>query len=299
MTDTSAFEAMIQSVNRVGVSVTKDIHGFTALNQDLVFPYLILTLCTKGSARAIYDNQEMTQHTNEVGIVMPGHTMHPIECTDDYTYTRLVISADMLESLKLHIFSHDYEKFHYTPMYQMTDVQAQRLLAVTDLVAIIAEHDEKDFALRREMLLSQLVICYEFLNYYRREIDKQWQESRYASLFNRFKMLVAEHYKESREVKFYASRLHLTPKHFTKVIRSVANDTPPAKWIDEYVAAQAKRLIETQPNRTIQQIAYTLGFNDPTLFHHYFKRVTGITPVAYRQSIKKEGKQTKQAAQTE
>ncbi|MCR4664698.1 MAG: helix-turn-helix domain-containing protein [Paludibacteraceae bacterium] len=288
MTETSAFETLIQSVNMSGVSVTKEKHGFTVLDKDIVFPHLIFTLCTNGSARAKYDLQEMTQHKNELGIIMPGHIMHPIDCTDDYTFTSLAISADMLESLKLQIFSHDYEKFHYTPLFQLTEEQAQRMLAITDLVAVVAEHDDKDLTLRRQLLLAQLTVCYEFLSYYRREIDRQWTESRYASLFNRFRSLVAEHYKESREVQYYAGRLNLTPKHFTKVIRSVANDMSPARWIDEYVTTQAKRLIKTQPNRTIQQISYELGFNEPTLFHHYFRRVTGMTPAAFRQSLKDE-----------
>lgn len=288
MTGTPEFEALIQSVNRSGVAVTKDKHGFTVFDKDIVFPYLILSLCTNGSARARYDLQEMTQHKNELGIIMPGHIMHPLDCTDDYTFTCLAISADMLESLKLQIFTHDYEKFHYTPLYQLTEEQAQRMLAITDMVAIIAEHDAKDLTLRRQLLLAQLTVCYEILNYYRREMDRQWTESRYASLFNRFRSLVAENYKESREVQYYANRLNLTPKHFTKVIRSVADGMSPAKYIDEYVAAQAKRLIETQPNRTIQQISYDLGFSEPTLFHHYFRRVTGMPPAAFRQSIKEE-----------
>ena len=56
----------------------------------------------------------------------------------------------------------------------------------------------------------------------------------------------------------------------------------PADWIEQYVVAQAKRYIETSPSLTLGEIAYLLGFPDPTTFYRYFKRVTGHTAKQYR-----------------
>jgi AraC-like DNA-binding protein len=79
--------------------------------------------------------------------------------------------------------------------------------------------------------------------------------------------------------------LNLTPKHLSKVIRAATNGISPVKWIEEYVTAQAKRLIETQATQTLQKTAYMLGFTEPTSFYRYFKRVTGMTAKQYRDSI--------------
>ncbi len=46
--------------------------------------------------------------------------------------------------------------------------------------------------------------------------------------------------------------------------------------------AQAKREMTTDPSRSLKQIAFSLGFNEPTSFYRYFKRVTGMTALAYR-----------------
>ena len=56
----------------------------------------------------------------------------------------------------------------------------------------------------------------------------------------------------------------------------------PAKWIEQYVTTQAKRLIKTHATQTLQEIAYMLGFSEPTSFYRYFKRVTGMTAKEYR-----------------
>ena len=51
----------------------------------------------------------------------------------------------------------------------------------------------------------------------------------------------------------------------------------------EYVAlgATAKQLLQ-DPQRTIQAVAYEMGFSDATTFHRAFRRWTGMTPSALR-----------------
>ena len=66
------------------------------------------------------------------------------------------------------------------------------------------------------------------------------------------------------------------------MIRAAA-DISPMKWIEQYVIAQAKRLIETRATQTLQEAAYMLGFSEPSSFYRYFKRVTGMTAKQYRE----------------
>ncbi len=75
-------------------------------------------------------------------------------------------------------------------------------------------------------------------------------------------------------MKYYADLLNFTPKYLSKVIRAATNGLSPAKWIEQYVAAQAKRLIETHATATLKETAYLLGFAEPASFYRYFKRAT-------------------------
>lgn len=72
--------------------------------------------------------------------------------------------------------------------------------------------------------------------------------------------------------------------HINYLNRSVKEVTgkPTSVHIAEHIAAEAKALLQ-HSNWSVADIAYGLGFEYPTYFNNYFKRVTGATP----QSLKK------------
>ncbi len=70
----------------------------------------------------------------------------------------------------------------------------------------------------------------------------------------------------------------------SKVKYNIAIDT----WrgtLDSRKTGQAKLLIDIQRERSIQEIAYMLGFSEPSSFHHFFKRVIGMTAKDYRNQL--------------
>ena len=279
---TSPKESLIEEVEQSGIVIVREMHRFFNLNEDFVFPHIILTLCLSGSARAKYDMRVITHKKNDLAFIMPGHVMHPMDCTDDFTYALFFISPKMFDDLRFHTFSHDYEKFNYAPVCSLTDEQAAHLMTIVDQLIAITNHTDKELPHRYQAMLAQLAVGFEFLNYYRHEQDRQWSENRHAELFNRFCDLVVKHYRESREVKYYASLMNITPKHLSKVIRAATGGLSPGQWIEQYVTAQAKRLIEARATPTLQETAYMLGFSEPTSFYRFFKRVTGMTAKQYR-----------------
>ena len=250
---------------------------------DMVFPHCVLLLCLRGSARVLFNMQEFAVEKNDLGILMPGHVLRRVTCSDDFANARVIISAEMLKELKIHAFSHDSDKFNYAPKCHLTDVQAKRVMALLELLEAIASHDLHDLQLRRQMLLSHLAVGYEFISYYRREQDKQWAESHSAKLYKQFCDLVVEHYRENRNVNFDAGQMHYDPRYFSKVFRQFSKGLSPLKWIQQYVATQAKLIMDAHPKQTIKETAYQLGFQSTANFCRYFKRATGIYPQEYKE----------------
>ena len=285
MNETNLYYDFIKhKMNEIGLWLDRDIHRFspTACGQDYIFPDIMIFMTHQGTAHGRYDMQDITLHPNELAFVMPGHVLRPLDSSNDYVFSRLVISPQLIEEMRFHAFSHDVEKFHYQPICQLTSEQADRLSAFGKILAAIIGHSEIDLPLRRRMLISQLAVGYEFINYYRREQDRHWTGNRHTDIFNRFCELVVTHYRESRETQFYAEKMHLSPKYFSRVIRKATGSTSPAEWIEQYVITQAKRLIETNRARSVKEIAYMLGFTEPTSFYRYFHRATGLTAKQYR-----------------
>ena len=273
---------VLQSVEQNGVHVEKEVHGHSVTGVDMVFPHVMILLCLRGTARIMYDMQEFTIEKNVFGIMTPGHFLRRISCSEDYTFSCVFISAKMFIDVKAHCFSHDHDRFNYAPICRLTDVQAQRVMALNEISGAIASHDSNDLRLRRQMLLSHLAVGYEFINYYRREQDREWEKSRSAKLYTKFCNLVVEHYKENRNVNFYAELLDYDARYFSKVFRQYTNGLSPLEWIQQYVTTQAKRIMDAHPQQTVKETAFQLGFPTTANFCRYFKRTTGIYPQEYK-----------------
>ena len=282
MQTNATIEQIIQFVEQNGVLVEKERHGFLTTGVDMVLPHINLLLCLRGSSRVMIDMQEYVVEKNDLGILMPGHVYRRISYSDDFDYAHVFISAEMLKELKTHAFSHDSDKFNYAPKCHLTDVQAKRMMALIELLEAIASHDTHDLQLRQQILLSHLAVGYEFINYYRREQDRQWAESHSATLYTQFCDLVVKHYKENRNVNFYAGLMHYDPRYFSKVFRQFSKGLSPLEWIQQYVATQAKLIMDAHPKQTVKETAYQLGFPTTANFCRYFKRATGIYPLEYK-----------------
>lgn len=282
MASTRDFAQQIAAIEQTGVVVMRDITKLGAYNEDIVCPYVTLILNVQGEATALYNMQESTQKVNQLACIMPGHILHVLDSSDDYCSVMVMLSSRAHRDLRIHSFSHDYNKFNESPFCTLKPEQAQRMLQFADHIESIARHSEEELPHRYQMLLALLAIGYECINFYRREQDNQLTPTRQTELLNRFCDLVVAHYRESREATFYADLLHLTPKHFSRVIRSATNGLSPNDWIEQYVIAQAKHLMDTQPTLTIQETAYRLGFNESASFCRFFKRLTGLTPKTYK-----------------
>ena len=269
-------------VEEKGVWIEPCKQRFTAFHVDVSFSFVIMTLCLSGTARALYDQREMTHRKNDLALLLPGHVMRPLECSEDYTYARIAISRAMIERLRPQLFSHDYMKYGTSPVFSLTDEQAKRLLQVLEHMAFTAAHSELEMTHRNHILLAQMAVGYEYINYYRKEQDRLLPPDNNAGIFSRFCDLVVEHYHESKEIQYYASLLDLHPKYLSRVVRTATNGVTPGQWIDRYVVAQAKRLMATNPELSLKEIAYELGFSEPTSFYRYFKRVTGLTANEFR-----------------
>lgn len=273
---------VIQQIKQNGLYVNNEIHGFVYPGVNLSFPGVAVHLCLSGTARIIYDMQEITVRKNHLSIMMPGHFMKTVKCSDDFTYARTVISSELLDEVKGHLFSHEFGRFNSTPCCQLTDEQADHVMASAKLLSAIAMHNTADLQLRRQMLHAQLAVGYEFVNLYRKEQDKQWHHNRSVGLYAHFCDLVVVHYREHRNVKFYAEQLGYSARYFSKFFLNVSNGITALDYIGQYVCTQAKRLMDVYPDKTVKSISEELGFSTTGNFCRYFKRNTGINPEEYK-----------------
>lgn len=104
----------------------------------------------------------------------------------------------------------------------------------------------------------------------------------------RFKLLVEMHFREKHKVKEYAELMHVTPKSISNLFARYFHKTP-LQLINERIILESKRLLEFSDSN-INEIAYTLGFNEISHFSKFFKTHTGASPKEYVRSLSAESK---------
>ncbi len=93
--------------------------------------------------------------------------------------------------------------------------------------------------------------------------------------------LVDENFRTERQVAFYAGMLAMTADRLNAIVKRTAGVTA-GHLIRQRLLTEAKReLVFT--GRPIHDIAYDLGFFDPSHFARFFRKQTGKTPQDYRQ----------------
>jgi AraC family transcriptional activator of pobA len=103
-----------------------------------------------------------------------------------------------------------------------------------------------------------------------------------GSTVQRFRQLVELHYRQNLSIGAFARLLGVTRTHLHDACLRDTGSTPLA-LIHERIISEAKlKLEQTEP--LVEQVAYSLGFREPAYFNRFFKRMTGQSPGAYRQT---------------
>lgn len=101
------------------------------------------------------------------------------------------------------------------------------------------------------------------------------------SLGRQFYNAVEQHFRESRKTEYYTQLLAVNEKVLSREVKSLAGKTPKA-YIDYRTILEAKRLLSYSA-LSAKEIAFELGFDEPTNFHKYFSKHVGQTPLEFRE----------------
>lgn len=277
------FEEMYRSIETTEMAVLRNVNRFPVYGRDVISPCIMVCINHSGFARALYDMQEVVFRPNEITVVMPNHILRPIESSPDYNVTLLVHSPALCEELKTKRLTHDYHKFHRQPTCLLTDEEMRQFMQAVDLLEHICRTSTQRYPLRHEMIIQLTNVMSEMHNAFRREMDEKIikDDSKYA-VFNAFCDALARHYREQHEVAFYAQKAHLTTRHFSVVIKEVVGFSA-SDYIEQYLATQAKNLLSSRQDLSVQQISDHLGYADSSSFCRFFKRATSLSPLHFRE----------------
>lgn len=144
----------------------------------------------------------------------------------------------------------------------------------------------KDKEYFNEIAMSYInLITYKACSYLSGYLEMDARDSeninkRSEEYYNKFMSLLKQNFKNERSLEFYASKLYITPKYMTSLIKKASGKSA-MEWINDCVIMEAKNLLK-HSNMSIQEISEYLNFSNQSFFSQYFKRFIGCSPSDYK-----------------
>lgn len=239
--------------------------------------------CTAGRIKLGLDDRTFEIHRGDIYIYPPFSQTYLGDASDDLRGIIGIADFDFVLSALNPI--NDTGNAIYVREHPCISLDGEQCSRIEELIAATRRRMGGEPGVVQRQLLSALgrAVCYEImLAYFSSYPIRPIRQGRHDNIFHSFLFALHRHFREHRDVAFYAGLCCLTPRHFTTVIREKSGRTA-MQWITATVIAEAKRLL-SEADPSIKEIADTLGFPNQSFFGRYFKRCTGLSPCEYRSS---------------
>lgn len=249
-------------------------------------PYQMTSLCAiicdEGSGSGAVNLRSLHLQRNSFLIVLSSQIVESYEISEDFKGTFLLLSEHFLSRIGLGNAYLLYSRVENNPLYQLDEKTAAVFRSYFELLHNLMQ----DTCPNKEEALGALVNLFFLLvgRISRPTSTEDDAQQRQSEVMMRFLQLVKSHCSEHREVRYYADQMHLTPKYMSALIKNASGKSA-IRWIEDYVILEAKAQLASTVN-TVQQIAFDLNFPSHSLFGRYFKQHVGMSPSAYRASVR-------------
>lgn len=249
-----------------------------------VSPHLVIVICHQGYSIGEYDMKPIHFCSHDFSLVYPNHPILAKETSEDYCSSLLIISSSLYNKLRPRLTYGNSLLFHSQPSFHLSE---EHYCCICDTMRLLKSVVSFDFPSRKETVIGILDVLSKLVDDFRKTDDRVESQQSFTDdnlLFRRFYDMLALHYKESREVQYYAQLLCLSPKYFGSLIKKYIGISA-SQCIAHYVVIQAKALLHYRPDLSIQQISQQVGFDDPMSFSRYFKASVGVSPKQFREKL--------------
>jgi AraC-like DNA-binding protein len=164
---------------------------------------------------------------------------------------------------------------HQYPL-SLTNRAFLRLSTHFDAIFKLYSEPEHDFAL----IHAYLMVCIYEIRKLLKENNLDFYPAKAFSITKQYSDLLLAHIGKKHDVGFYAQTLKITPNHLNKSVKLATGKTAVAFFNEIRLTEAQLRLKNT--DLPVSEIAYQLGFEDPSYFSRFFKKSTGYSPTKFR-----------------
>jgi AraC-like DNA-binding protein len=243
----------------------------------------LIVICTEGIAQFDYDGQQIRLHKDDLFLYMAHSVVTNFMSSSDFNCRQIWFSRGELWNInkygEVSLSDLPYLKRH--PIMHLTEDDVKLL---DDYFQLLCRRMRDPSPVLYSNIVRSLVstMMLEILSMMRRQEPENTVTTgvHRQRLANEFMRLVEQSDGRIRRVDDFASRLNVTPKYLSTLLKETMSRRP-SEMIHFYTLKAIERRLR-YTDMTMQEIANDMNFANASFFGKYFRQHTGISPFQYR-----------------
>jgi len=239
--------------------------------------------CSFLYGRQSFDHQEGTMHCTGHGQIITFDRKKEEENSEGWG---LYFHPELIRNTNLGNNISEYTFFAYgeNEALHLSEQEKQTLLSILKQMEV--EYNANIDQFSQELIISNIELL---LNYCKRFYGRQFitRTNQNKDVIVRFEKFLSDYFNSAElkehglpTVRFCADAMNLSPNYFSDLLKSITGKNT-QEHIQFQMLEKAKNLL-TNPELSINEIAYELGFEYPQSFSKFFKKKIGVSPTIYR-----------------
>ncbi len=277
-------EAMCHFEDKI---VIAEVHKDDLFIED-IFPVRLLSftffLIEEGSIEVELDYTLHSLGKNSFLAILPEHLIHNIRLSTNFKARMMIAGHEYFGTMDINknrLYQPASFNIRKNPTLSLMAEEFEVINSCFDRIEqkiCLANHHLKHEIIK--VLLTEYILEMDNILINRNFSANFQRLSRQEQLLYDFFQLLQENGKNEHKVVFYADKLHVTTQYLALVLKQLTGKTT-HEWISDALVIEAKVQLK-HTRQSVQQIADSLNFCDPSAFGKFFKNQTGNTPHQYR-----------------
>lgn len=246
--------------------------------------YFEITFSSKGNTEVLIEGSLVKSEKNHLSFLSPGQSIKIDASDEDFEKKEgfiIFFEIDFLgysQTVFNLIQRFPYFNVHFSPVYFVDDKTSTFFTEIMSKMYQKFQNPSKDnFEIIKSYLTILLIESKELIG----NTTINSYLSRAEEITFRFENLLKQKCKR-RLVKEYAKALAISPIYLSECVKSTTGKSA-KQLIIEFEIREAKSLLNYS-EKTIDEIATVIGFDDRSNFINFFKKNVGVSPTKFRKT---------------
>jgi len=197
---------------------------------------------------------------------------------------------DFLKGTELAHQIKKYSFFSYSAneALHLSPKEEKQIESIAENIQIEYQNNQDEFS--KDIIISQLSTLLKYANrFYERQFLNRKELSN--DLLEQFNQQLGAYFDSGQlqekgipSIEQIADKLSVSQRYLSDTLKKETGKTS-TEHLQLYLIDEAKNIL-LNPNKTISEVAYELGFEYPPYFSRLFKKKEGISPTEYREKYK-------------